>query len=343
MDEKNGSFTTHLPPSRCVSLLAGPDTSLSEEEQRHLEGCPQCRDYVHRVLGALPRPTAEDLLARVERLREHADFPGAFRILTSVVLIDGRPEIRYQAARASARLHREMGYFEIAVEQFRSLLRSPELGAAAQIDCLNNLAWFERQKQNLVAAVALLSEAAELGRSDTSIAVRKEYAETLHQLAVVMMMRQDLALATARIEEAIRIREVIDGEERLDLARSLLVQGAIRSLMGDLDGALGLFKFALRIRIKALGPNHGDVADLLCRIGDVYKEQGRSGKTRLAYRKAISSFKKSASTLLGAMGLARCHARLAEIFPELDGPEQTQLQDIAARTFTAVAQPLPAL
>jgi tetratricopeptide (TPR) repeat protein len=342
MTEKDASFTTHLRPSRCVSLLTDPEASLDADERKHLDECRRCRDYVLRVMGVLPpRPTAEQLLAKVERLREHADFPGAFRILTSVVLIDGRPEIRQQCALASARLHREMGYFEIAVEQFRSLLRSPDLGVVAKIDCLNNLAWFERQNQNLVAAAALLREAAELGRADPSRAVRKEYAETLHQQAVVVMTHEDYDEATSLIAAAVHIREEIDGEERLDLARSLLVQGAIRSMQGDLDAGLKLFQRALAIRVKALGPNHADVADLLCRMGDIYKEQNRHTEAKCAYDQAIVSCKKSASTLLGAIGLVRCHTRLAEIYPDLDKTDVAH--DFAARTLTVVAQPLPAV
>jgi tetratricopeptide (TPR) repeat protein len=355
MNEKNPTFTTHLRPSRCVGLLADSESSLDERERTHLEECPRCREYLSRLLGAVAaRPmfelplkaadeaaTAEHLLAKVERLREHADFPGAFRLLTSVLLMDGRPEIRQQCALASARLHREMGYFEIAVEQFRSLLRSPDLGVAAKIDCLNNLAWFERQNQNLAAAAALLRDAARLGRSGTALAVRKEYAETLHQQAVVMMTREDYDTAAELIAEAVRAREEIDGEEQLDLARSLLVQGAIRSKQDDPAGGIELLSAAYELRVKALGPNHADVADLLCRMGDMYTIQGLHDEAKNSYDEAIVSFKNSASNLLGTIGLARCHARLREWYPDLDLPDVAQ--DFATRAQTVLARPLPGM
>jgi tetratricopeptide (TPR) repeat protein len=334
MTEKHASFTTHLRPSRCLALLADSEAVLDPDERKHLDECPGCRDYMLRVVGAVPpRPSAELLLATVERLRERADFPAAFKVLTSVVLIDGRPEVLQQAALASARLHREMGYFEIAVEQFRSLLQSPGLGVAARAACLNNLAWFERQKGGLDDAAAFLRQAAELARSETSLAVLKEYAETLHQQAVLMMTRGQYDEASSLIADALRIRVENDGPERLNTARSLLIQGAVRSLQGDPAAGLELLAQALEIRENALGPNHADVADLLCRMGDMYKAQGLRDEAKRAYDQAILSFQKSASTLLGTIGMARCHARLAEIYADWNRPD-------LARGFAARALPV---
>src|SRR5688572_25816705 len=117
MTDRNAAFTTHLPPSCFFRLLADPEATLSPPERQHVEACATCRDNMLRVLGAVaPRASAEQLLAKVEWLRERGEFPRAFEALTSIVLLDGRPEVRQLCALASARLHRELGYFEIAVE-----------------------------------------------------------------------------------------------------------------------------------------------------------------------------------------------------------------------------------
>jgi tetratricopeptide (TPR) repeat protein len=336
MVERDAAFTTHLPPSCFFRLLADPEAALAPAQRKHVEECATCKENMLRVLGAVaPHPSARQLLARVERHRERGEFPRAFELLTSVVLLDGRPEVGQLCALASARLHREMGYFEIAVEQFRALLRSPGLGPAPRIACLNNLAWFERQNDDLDSAQALLRQAESLAAGEAALAVRKEHAETRHQQAVVLMIRRQLDGAAALIAEALRIREELDGPERLDVARSLLIQGAIRSHQGDPAGGVELLRQALAIRVAALGPYHADVADILCRIGDMYKMQGLDGEAKRTYDDAIASFKGLTSTLLGTIGLARCHARLAEIYPELNQPGQAA--DFASKALAVLA------
>src|SRR5262245_59384140 len=79
--ESSETCCRHLLPSRCFGLISDPLSDLSAEEASHLAVCQPCQKYLLRVFAAYLQPNAGEMLARIAQLREHADFPAAFKAL----------------------------------------------------------------------------------------------------------------------------------------------------------------------------------------------------------------------------------------------------------------------
>jgi len=254
--------------------------------------------------------SAEASLAKAQWLREYGSFAEAAGILCRISMADPAEKIGVDVERA--RLHREMGQFEVAVGEFLAILEYPQLPVSARIACLNNLAWLARRYDaDLDLAEHYLAEAATCAaRRDERN--RKETAETKHQLAVIRMKQGDLRDAELLIDEVIRLREALNDSERLDVARSLLVKGAILEAYGKLDLALKYHQETLAIREAAFGLTHADVADTLYYLGDLYKKLGRLDDADATYGRAGVAYENAASTPQGRMALACCHSRLAD-------------------------------
>ncbi len=80
------------------------------------------------------------------------------------------------------------------------------------------------------------------------------------------------------LEDALRIRRQLHGEEHLDVASSLQDLGAVLYFTGELDQAESAFRRALKIRRDLLDGEHRDVAQSLNDLGTVLlSKQDRAG------------------------------------------------------------------
>jgi tetratricopeptide (TPR) repeat protein len=262
--------------------------------------------------GVAETAAADASLAKAVALREYAQLAEAAGALYRNLLVEVPDQGLAGVLVERARLDREAGQFEIAEEEFQALLECPDLRVADRIACLNNLAWLARRHfRDLDLAERYLKEAGEHAGPEQG-PIQKEVSETMHQLAVLRMMQGRLSEAESLIEEVVQLRERIDGTERLAVARSLLVKGAILEEQGKLELAQKCNLECLSIREAAFGLTHADVADTLYYVGDLYKKQGRLEDAEAMYGRAHAAYKNAASTAPGQIRLAWCHSRLAD-------------------------------
>lgn len=301
---------------------------------------PDALWQAHRLLQDLPPAPipwpGEIFLAEARWLREHGQLADAAAKLNRAELTCDNEEVSFDCLAERARLHREMGEFEVAAAEFGDLLqwleeKEPGFGRGVKVTCCNNLAWLARKRGNLEEAQFYLDQAQHFAGEHAGKFAR-QLTETDHQRAVVWMLLSSqvqggaalLENASKLIDKVIEARQEIDSVECLNVARSLVIKAAILERKKLSAEALRISNEALKIRVDAFGEAHGDVADSLFRIADLHKLQGQWDTAIATYEKAIAAYQKSASTELGKIAMARCHARLAEVYTVLQQPKHAR-------------------
>jgi len=90
------------------------------------------------------------------------------------------------------------------------------------------------------------------------------------------------------LEEALRTRQDLLGEEHPDVAHSLNGLAIVLWRAGDYDAARSLLERALKIREEALGPDHSEVAKSLASLAGLLNETGDYEGARPLYERALT-------------------------------------------------------
>ena len=104
-------------------------------------------------------------------------------------------------------------------------------------------------------------------------------------------MQGDLAEAESRVAEAIKEAKKIGTQDRR-LAQSLTSLAAIYLRQGKSEEAVPLFKRALEIREKVLGPGHADVGSSLNNLATGYYRLGRYNEAEPLYERSLAIWEK---------------------------------------------------
>ncbi|MFW9784669.1 MAG: tetratricopeptide repeat protein [Candidatus Heimdallarchaeota archaeon] len=94
------------------------------------------------------------------------------------------------------------------------------------------------------------------------------------------------------VEEALKIRQQMFGNEHIEVAKSLNHLGELHYEKGEYNEAEQLFRKALIIRRKLLGDNHLDIATSLNDLAMALNEQGKRDEAEPLYREALAMNRK---------------------------------------------------
>jgi len=115
----------------------------------------------------------------------------------------------------------------------------------------------------------------------------EEVAECLHELSLLALDMNQLAVADSLVDEAIRIRSGVHGERHEAVALSLNMKAQVLRKVGDLAGAEDLYKLALSIQRETLGGDHLQVASTLNNLGLISWELGNLEDAEQLHRRAL--------------------------------------------------------
>jgi tetratricopeptide (TPR) repeat protein len=150
--------------------------------------------------------------------------------------------------------------------------------------------------------------------------------ERYNQAGVSAYQRGDYAEATKQFEAA--LKEAQDfGEQDPRLATSLNNLAGLYYFQGRYGETEPLFKRALAIYEKALGPEHPQVAESLNNLAVLYYGQGRYGEAEPLYKRALAIYEKAlgpehphvATSLNNLAGLYYFQGRYGEAEPLYKG------------------------
>jgi tetratricopeptide (TPR) repeat protein len=148
-------------------------------------------------------------------------------------------------------------------------------------------------------------------------------AQSLNNLALLLMAQGELAGARPLIERALAIRERVLGPEHPATAQSLNNLAYLLRVQGELAGARPLIERALAIREKALGPEHPYTAITLTNLANLLRVQGDLAGARPLYERALAIREKvlgpehpdTAGSLTGLASLLQDQGELARARP----------------------------
>jgi tetratricopeptide (TPR) repeat protein/two-component sensor histidine kinase len=89
------------------------------------------------------------------------------------------------------------------------------------------------------------------------------------------------------LDEALALRERLNGRDSLEVAATLGRLGALAQRSGKGD-AVALFRRSLAIRQARLGPHHAEVADVLGKLGMTLASQGRFDEAETTLRRSLA-------------------------------------------------------
>jgi tetratricopeptide (TPR) repeat protein len=113
-------------------------------------------------------------------------------------------------------------------------------------------------------------------------------AESLNNLATLLLDQGDFAGAQPLFERALAIREKTLGPEHLHMVTNLNNLAALLAAQGDFAGARPLVERALAICEKTLGPEHPDTAQTLSNLGGLLEHQGDFAGARPLLERALA-------------------------------------------------------
>jgi tetratricopeptide (TPR) repeat protein len=180
------------------------------------------------------------------------------------------------------------------------------------------------EEGNLEEAENRLEEARERAASgaDDELAV----AVSLTNLSVVRRARGDTDGAIALQQEAVTIRERVQGPDAPDVATALNSLAGLHVARDDYDGAEPLLVRALAIREQALGASDRLTAQSVNNLALLYAAQGRSTDAEPLYQRAVAVFEQREARDDLAVALENYAALLDDIGRRT---EATQMEDRA--------------
>ena len=141
-----------------------------------------------------------------------------------------------------------------------------------------------------------------------------ESARLLHQIGSYMYERGLFTDIEPLLQEAVRQREQLFGEDSLEVAESLSRLARLYYNQCKFDESETLFQRVLAIREKYLGPEHADIAESLNYLAELYNARGNNAQAEPVYRRAI----KMRIRVLGAEHplVAQCLNNLSWLYVE---------------------------
>ncbi len=166
---------------------------------------------------------------------------------------------------------------------------TPPEGAEEQAaKLLNSLAGY---RVGVLAAYAqarpLLDRALEI-RERTLGAEHPDTAESLNNLAYLLLSQGDYEGARPLLERALVIREYVLGPEDPDTTVSLNNLAGLLQSQGDYDGARPLFERALAIHLKVRGAEHPNTSRSLNNLANLLRAQGDYEGARPLLERALA-------------------------------------------------------
>jgi CHAT domain-containing protein/tetratricopeptide (TPR) repeat protein len=236
---------------------------------------------VYQMQGKLDE--AEATLKRVLAIREkalgpnHAEVAAALDRLGQIAITRGRH------AEAERILQRALAVYERAVgaDHHDTAMTRVSLGRIRHAEARYGEA--EAQFETALAAL----------RKSSLPQVRMLVATVTNNLAVVAQDQGRLALAEARVREALAIQEKILGPESIVIGSYLNNLAEVHVHQGRYAEAEAIHRRALQITEKVLGPDHADVANRLGNLAISLAYQGRVDEAEGLQRRALAIAEKA--------------------------------------------------
>jgi tetratricopeptide (TPR) repeat protein len=162
-------------------------------------------------------------------------------------------------------------------------------------------------------------------------------AASLSNLALVRRARGDLRGAIEAQQEALTIRERVEGPDHPDVATTLNSLGGLYAARDDYAAAAPLLSRALDIRQRVLGADDRYTAQSANNLALLYAAQQRYGEAEPLYRRAITVFERRNDSAELATTLENYAAMLADVGRTTEAEEVER----RARGLRAVQVPEP--
>ena len=140
-----------------------------------------------------------------------------------------------------------------ALEMRRALLGPAHPDVAAS---LNLVGWLQRERGELAAAEATLSQAVAMGREVFPAEGDPHLARALNDLGAVLEARGRYQGAAELYRESLEMRRRLQGEEQVGVAVTTSNLAAALYHMGDLEEAVATAETAVELFRRVLGPDH---------------------------------------------------------------------------------------
>lgn len=113
-------------------------------------------------------------------------------------------------------------------------------------------------------------------------------ADAFHTLGAYLLERGKYALADSLLQQALKLRQSLLGEEHEDIAASLDRAARSHELQGRYGEAKPLYSDALALRKRLLGEAHLQVSDSLNGLANLYSNQGHYSEAESLYQEALA-------------------------------------------------------
>jgi eukaryotic-like serine/threonine-protein kinase len=137
------------------------------------------------------------------------------------------------------------------------------------------------------SAIPLLEKSLKL-RRETLGNENLDTAQSLNDLAWVLLEKQRAKEAEPLLQEAIQIRRKLRGDEHPETAESVNLLAFARKDQGDLASAESLYRETLALRRKIFGNEHKDVAQSLSNLALMSSENGDYNAADQLYQEALA-------------------------------------------------------
>lgn len=186
--------------------------------------------------------------------------------------------------RAQGRLHEARRLHDELLASRRSVVGSPNDLLVA----LTNLAVVDQDLGDLPSAIALQSEAYDLGRSAFGIRDRRTLA-TMSNLGQMLGQVGDFQRSFSLIRTALELRTETLGPEHPDTLYSMQHLAAVLTLSGDAVSALPLFRQVFEVRSERLGSDHLHVFIAATNLAEVLRLTGDKEDAEALIGSSLSS------------------------------------------------------
>jgi serine/threonine-protein kinase len=118
-----------------------------------------------------------------------------------------------------------------------------------------------------------------------------EFAESLSNLASMLLYRAELDRAEPLLRQALDLRRELAGEESVEVAECLHLWATLLAAKGEYQAAEPLFRRALEFRSELLGEEHIAIAESLNDLATLLRKTGRYSEAEEMFRKALRLFR----------------------------------------------------
>ena len=108
----------------------------------------------------------------------------------------------------------------------------------------------------------------------------------LHNLAGLSHVQGDYTAAKAPANEAVRLRQLINGDS-LRIAADKTVLGAVHAALGNLDESEAILREALAVWRERFGENHYEMAVNQHNLASIHQQGGQTAEAEREFRNAL--------------------------------------------------------